>query len=136
MSQLYKRILAPIDGSKNSFAAFTHAAELARSFDAELGILYVSVLSQQLPVTSQIEGASIPEYSFSTPVTFAKKVIEEILKHIPEGIRVQTYNEIGFPSVVITEFAEKNNYDIIVIGSRGLGVLSRLVMGSEHLRRT
>jgi hypothetical protein len=49
MEVLYKKILVPVDGSVHSRKALSHAVALARSFAAEIGILYVSVLSQQVP---------------------------------------------------------------------------------------
>ena len=127
---LYKKILAPVDGSTNSFAALKHAGELARAFDAEICIIYVSLLPQTLPVISHIESYYIPEYSFTDVENFAKKIVEAARETVPEGIRVQTHTEIGSPNLIITEYAEKNNFDIIVIGSRGLGVFSELLMGS------
>lgn len=130
MEVLYKKILVPIDGSKNSLKALSHAVALAHSFDAEINILYVSVLSQKLPVTAQIQGDKIPEYSSANPETFAKKIIAEALTYVPENIRVQTHNELGEPRTCITDFVEKNGYDVIVMGSRGLGAISGLFLGS------
>ncbi|GBG57804.1 universal stress protein [Sporomusaceae bacterium FL31] len=126
----YKKILVPIDGSKNSFHALSHAVAIARSFDAEISILYISVLSQQYPFYDQIQGSKIPAKALTDPKKFAEQIIAEALKQVPEGIRVQTHNEIGEPRIAITEFAEQNGYDIIVIGSRGLGTISGLLLGS------
>ncbi|KYZ75266.1 hypothetical protein AXX12_13990 [Anaerosporomusa subterranea] len=130
MDVMYKKVLVPIDGSKNSFKALAHAIALARYAGAELGVLYVSVLSQQLPLASQIEGHKIPTYSVAKPEEFAKKILSEGVKCVPSTVKVQAYNEVGSPTIVITEFAEQNNYDVIVIGSRGLGSISGLVLGS------
>ncbi|MBP2627706.1 MAG: nhaX 2 [Firmicutes bacterium] len=130
MELLYKKILVPVDGSKNSLATLAHAVAIARSFDAEISILYVSALSQQVPLYDQVKGSKIPANASTDPVSFAKTIIAEALQHIPEGIRLQTYNEIGEPRIVITEFAQKNKYDMIVIGSRGLGTISSLLIGS------
>lgn len=130
MEVLYKKILVPVDGSKNSFAALAHAVTIARSFDGEISIFYVSALSQQVPLYDQVKGTKIPANSSTDPLGFAKTIITEALKHIPEGIRVQTYNEIGEPRIAITEFAQKNKYDMIVIGSRGLGTIESILIGS------
>jgi len=130
MELLYKKILVPVDGSKNSFAALAHAVIIAHSFDAEISILCVSALSQQVPSYEQVKGIKIPANSSTDPANFAKTIIAEALKHVPEGIRVQTYNETGEPRIVITEFAQKNKYDMIVIGSRGLGTIASLLIGS------
>ncbi|TWH45077.1 universal stress protein [Sporomusa sp. KB1] len=130
MDVLYKKILVPIDGSRNSLVALSHAVAIARSFAAEITILYVSALSQQVPLYDQVKGSKIPANASTDPVNFAKKIIAEALKHVPEGIRVQTHNELGEPRIVITETAQQNGYDIIVIGSRGLGTIEGLLLGS------
>jgi len=57
----------------------------------------------------------IPENSSKDPVSFAKIIIAQALKHIPGAIRVQTYNETGELPIVITEFAQNNNDAMIVI---------------------
>lgn len=129
----YKKILVPIDGSKNSLRALSHAVALARSLtnEVEIGILYVSVLSQILPITAQVQGDKIPKDS-KNPVAFAEKIIAEALKQIPDDVPVlvQVYNEKGAPSIVITDFAQQNGYDMIIIGSRGLGTIAEVIFGS------
>lgn len=130
MEKLYNKILVPIDGSKNSLKALSHAVAMALSLDAEVAILYVSVLSQQTPSYDQVKGATIPANISTDPANFAKIILAEALKHVPEGTSVHTHNEIGDPRIVITEFAEQNGYNIIVIGSRGLGSIAGLLLGS------
>jgi len=130
MELLYKIILVPVDGSQNSLAALAHAVTIARSFNAEISILCVSALSQQVPSYEQVKGTKIPANSSKDPASFAKTIIAEALKQVPEGIRVQQYNEIGEPRIVITEFAQHNKCDMIVIGSRGLGTIASLLIGS------
>ncbi len=130
MELLYKKILVPVDGSKNSLAALKHAVAIARSFSGQISILYVSALSQQVPSYEQVKGIKIPANSSTDPAGFAKTIIDEALKHVPEGIEVHTYNEIGEPRIVITEFAQHNTCDMIVIGSRGLGTIASLLIGS------
>lgn len=130
MELLYKKILVPIDGSKNSFVALKHAVAIARCFGGEISILYVTALSHQVPSYEQVKGAKIPPNSSTDPTNFAKMIIAEALQHVPEGMAVQTYNEIGEPRIAITEFAQKNKYDMIVIGSRGLGTIAGLLIGS------
>jgi nucleotide-binding universal stress UspA family protein len=130
MDVLYQKILVPIDGSHNSLKALSHAVALARCFAAEITILYVSVLSQQVPLYDQVKGTKIPANVSTDPVNYAKEIITAALKHVPEGIRVQTHTELGDPRIIITELAQQNGYDIIVIGSRGLGTIAGLLLGS------
>ena len=130
MEVLYKKILVPVDGSVHSRKALSHAVALARSFAAEIGILYVSVLSQQVPLYDQVKGSKIPPNASTDPVNFAKAILSEAIKQVPEDILVQTHNEVGEPRIMITDFAAQNAYDVIVIGSRGLGTISGLLLGS------
>jgi nucleotide-binding universal stress UspA family protein len=130
MEVLYKKILVPVDGSSYSLKALSHAVALARTFAAEISILYVSVLSQQVPLYNQVKGAKIPPNASTDPASFAKAILAEAIKQIPQGIPAQTHNELGEPRTAITDFAVQNGYDIIVIGSRGLGAISGLLLGS------
>ncbi len=130
MAIKYSKILVPVDGSKNSFKALEQAVELAKNLNAEIGILHVTLLTQQIPIVTQLEGAYVPESIVMKIDAFSKHVVSEAKKMIPEGIKVQTFCEIGSPTLVIPEFAAENGYDLIIIGSRGLGVISGFVMGS------
>ncbi|KYZ75075.1 hypothetical protein AXX12_15995 [Anaerosporomusa subterranea] len=130
MAIRYSKILAPIDGSQNSFTALAHAVQMAKSFNAEIGILHVAILMQQLPIATQLSDVYLPESILTHIQDFSDTVLKQAVKQIPDGIRVRTYCEIGSPAIVIPEFAEKNNYDMIVIGSRGLGIIKGLFMGS------
>ena len=126
----YKKILVPLDGSQNSFAALAHAVALAKMTEAELHILYVMALSQQLPLASQISGCKIPLYTVDKPEAFAKTIIDAAVASVPETVNIKTHVETGAPTIVIKEFAEQHKVDMIVIGSRGLGAISGLILGS------
>ncbi len=126
----YSKILVPLDGSQNSFIALAHAVQMARVFDAEIGLLHVAILMQQVPISTQFNAVYLPESILTHMQDFGDIVLKEAVKQIPEEIRVQTYNEIGSPTLVIPEFAEKHNYNLIIIGSRGLGIIKGLLMGS------
>lgn len=144
MNNIYKKILAPIDGSKNSFTSLAHAASIAAAFNAELGILFVKTAVQQIPMVAQLNDVYMPEalgnkllndnYMHEDIITHVNSsdtnVIQEALSKVPEGVNVKAFEELGSPAIIIPEFAEENGYDLIVIGSRGLGVLKGLVLGS------
>ena len=125
-----KKILVAIDGSKNSHKVVAHAAAMAQAFQGELHILYVSALSKQLPMPEQIEGCKTGEFCPDDPQPYTKTVLAEALKAVPPGVQVITHDEPGDPRMVILEFAEHNGCDFIVVGSRGLGTVAGLLMGS------
>lgn len=130
MEKLYKKLLVPIDGSKNSLKALSHAVLLAQSLDAEITVMYVTVFSQQTPLYDQIRGSAIPAKASTDPEKFAQALLAEALKQVPDSLPVQTHTELGEPRIAITEFADQNGYDLIVIGSRGLGTIAGLLLGS------
>ena len=49
---------------------------------------------------------------------------------VPEGVAHETVFEIGSPGPVILGIAEDKGCDLIVMGSRGLGPLKGIFMGS------
>lgn len=49
---------------------------------------------------------------------------------VPEGVAHETVFEIGSPGPVILSIAEDKGCDLIVMGSRGLGPLKGIFMGS------
>ena len=127
---VYKKILVPIDGSKNSFKALQHAITLAESCNAEIGILFVLVLAKQLYAYTQINTSYISDTVLDEIEEFGKKTLAEARELVPDAIPVETFLEIGSPVEIIPDFAEDNNYDLIAIGSRGLGTIKGLIMGS------
>jgi nucleotide-binding universal stress UspA family protein len=64
-----------------------------------------------------------------------KKESERILSKCSEmatskGISINTKLLQGNAGSIILDFCEKENYDIIVMGSRGMGKFKELVLGS------
>jgi nucleotide-binding universal stress UspA family protein len=51
------------------------------------------------------------------------------------GIEPVLYEPAGDPAVTIEKIADEGGYDMVVVGSRGLGLLSRALQGSvsEHV---
>jgi len=135
---MYKKILIAFDGSEASKHALDHAVSIADLTKAEVHIMSV-VPRVMMPV--------FPDEGFgAAPVTAAQdmsdyqermrtiygKSLEEAVKdisgHYPD-IKVETR-----PSATIVDEAEKNNMDLIVIGSRGLGGITGWILGSTSRR--
>ena len=140
---MYKKILIAFDGSEASKHALDHAVSIADLTKAEVHIMSV-VPKVMMPV--------FPDEGFgAAPVTAAQdmsdyqermrtiygKSLEEAKKdirgHYPD-IQVETHLLEGRPSATIVDEAEKNNMDLIVIGSRGLGGITGWILGSTSRR--
>jgi nucleotide-binding universal stress UspA family protein len=66
-----------------------------------------------------------------------KKALDEAVMHIKEefpDLKFETILIEGRPSATIVEQADKNDVDLIVIGSRGLGGISGWILGSTSRR--
>lgn len=120
-----KKILVAYDGGAPSQRALELAAELARKFRATVGV--VSVVPAR-PGRTEFDPWD------NMPVPTAKSAeAEAILARF--GIKPVLFDVVGDPARTIEEIAEDGGYDTVVVGSRGLGAVSRAVRGSvsEHL---
>jgi nucleotide-binding universal stress UspA family protein len=118
-----RKILVPIDGSKNSFRGLDTAIYLARQCGAIITGLFV-----------------IPTYPQPfMPITYDKKYLVKAAKEFMNNAKKRSAQNgivfvgktiIGKESVEIISFAAKNKFDIIIIGARGLGGVKETFLGS------
>lgn len=110
------KILAPIDGSASAEKALQYAAYLAEKTGAKMTMLYVqeSGLFKLKPETTSEIGNRI----LSTAAERIKRT------------KLDQKLESGDPAKVIIQTASKEDYDLIVMGSRGLGIVERFLLGS------
>ena len=121
---MIKNILIPVDGSDGSDRAVTHAITLAEVCGAKLNFLYVANINQ-LAINACLSDAILEA------VTKAGNVIlERAVQMVPSGIEKEAFSETGSPAVVILDFADSIEADLVVMGSRGLGVVKGVLLGS------
>ena len=60
----------------------------------------------------------------------AEEMLKKMAKLVPEDIHVETEALLGNPAEVVVEEAEEEHYDLVVMGSRGLGKIKGIFMGS------
>jgi nucleotide-binding universal stress UspA family protein len=104
-----KKILVPIDGSKNSFRGLDEAIIIARNCHAVISGLYVTPLS---PPVSAEQKEYIKNYLLKNANKFMRKAKEHSAQN------------------GIVKFAHDKNFDLIVIGSRGMGSIKETFLGS------
>ena len=117
---MMKNILVPVDGSEGADRAIEKAVMLAETCGAKLNFLYVANINQ-LAINAVLSDAILDS------VTKAGNVILEM---VPAGVEKESFSDTGSPAVVILDFAESNDIDLIVMGSRGLGVVKGVLLGS------
>ena len=114
-----KKILVPLDGSSNSFRGLDVAIHMARESHATITGLYVAAITK--PRTNDK----------ITPLGHAQKIMKKSkLKAAQKGILFFDRVSYGDDGKRIVEVAEKQNFDLIVIGSRGMGSAKEFFLGS------
>lgn len=128
----YKKILVPYDGSEHAKKALVQAIDLAQAGE---GKLYVASVCNIVSVMSNFDQVSIAEGCLTTQLSQdlekqCRADLEEAKGVIPEGVPVETLFEVGSPGPVLLQMADDIGADLIVMGSRGLGPLKGIFMGS------
>lgn len=129
---MIRKLLVAVDGSEHSQKALEFAAELAVKFAASLHIVHVP----QGPGGDRVMflgGASVTLHATPAELESAGHDLIEAAEHIARahGVsKVSTELLGGDPAHEIVHSAERFGADVLVLGSRGLGDLRGLLLGS------
>ncbi len=104
---MYERILVGTDGSATAALAVDRAVEVAAASKAKLTIMSVGKADRAQAV-----------------------VDKEAQRHASAGVDIDTLVLSGDPSVALVEQAEKGEYDLVVVGNKGMTGASRFFLGS------
>lgn len=124
---MFKNILLGVDGSEHALHAARTAGDLARAVQAET--LRIVVAYEPVP-------SYLGEPNLETAISARMMEAEQILKTaqqavgtIPGKIHIEVLE--GPPAEAILTVAATRHNDLIVMGSRGLGRLTGLLIGSQ-----
>ena len=120
-----ERILLAYDGGKPARRALETAADLALAFRATLSVVSVVPIGADGRPTEPWDGGE----------ERARELHEAKRALAMRGIQVDLLEPLGDPARTIERIAAEGGFDTIVIGSRGLGALDRVMRGSvsEHV---
>ncbi len=105
-----KKILVPVDGSVNGCKAVDEAIYLAEKCGAKMDFVYVaSEINKDIP---------------------SHLIFDRIWEKLPENISADKHVETGSIPKAILKVAEDEKSDMIIMGSRGLGLFKGAVLGS------
>jgi nucleotide-binding universal stress UspA family protein len=125
---MYSNILVPVDGSENSIRALRHGLFLSSKLGSKLTILYVL----EIPPVVYVQSQKIIDSVMSTLEKEAKDIFNAV------NLEAQNY-DISYETILlkgqyvaslINEYADQNDIDIIIIGSRGNGRFKTAILGS------
>ena len=120
-------ILVPIDGSDESQNALTLSIGIAEKFSAAIFLLHVADWNTQM---TSLDRVTMSGYIPSDILKEGYELLTEAARQIPKEIETKTAVVPGHPATIILEEAEKTAADLIVLGSRGLGAVKGLLLGS------
>jgi nucleotide-binding universal stress UspA family protein len=121
-----EKILLAYDGGEPAKHALMTAIEMAQKFSAT-----VSVIS----VVPFHPGTRTPIDPWDDSSVHAKELLEAKKLLREKGIEAELLEPAGDPARTIERVAREGGFDTIVMGSRGLGAIDRMLQGSvsEHV---
>lgn len=127
MSVVPMKILLATDGSEDAALAARAAAEISARSGSELYLVHAWQASPQLADTTPTEAYLSKLYDDR-----AEELLEGETKRLRRsGVEVSgAYRRLGSPADEIVDLADELDADLILVGSRGLGAVRRLVLGS------
>jgi nucleotide-binding universal stress UspA family protein len=128
-----KKILLATDASKDAEKAALIASDIANSTGSELHVLHVGNTKDFHVAPSAEQSFSPRTVSLGEVRENAEKTLEEAVKQVEDagGTVAQSHLRLGDPDDEILRFCdEQGGFGLIVMGSRGLTRIKRVVMGS------
>ncbi len=112
---MFKTVLFPLDASPEAANAMKVVADLVRRYESRLVLLSV------------VEAPTIEQETKAQEVMSSVQQVEKLLEGAKtafsgEGIEAETIEREGMPSFTICDVADELDVNLIVMGSRGMGL--------------
>jgi len=136
---LFQKILVPLDGSEHSLKALEEAAQLAKISSGKITLLNVYSVQPLIipePSTSGYPGMPILTGAEASRITEAVrksgvKILQDGEQRISATkVQVEKMLVEGHTVQEIVRVANEGNFDLIVIGARGISHVKEMFLGS------
>jgi len=130
-----KKILVPVDGSRHSHQAVETAVKMAKQMNSRITLINVvnpvaSILFASSGEVGRYDDkiAELSKKMKKESENLISRFVEDLKK---QGIEVEGLSLEGYPADLIIKYAEEKPYDLVIMGSVGLGKGAKsLILGS------
>lgn len=133
----FTKILVPIDGSKNSMKAVEYGIDIAQIYGCDLIVLHVLFSQSGFAFHTETVTGTITTSSLDDLNNEARQDAERLfneVKKISERTKIKVKTEVVVTVISVVEailsYAEKEDIDLIVVGSKGRSSWKKLILGS------
>jgi nucleotide-binding universal stress UspA family protein len=124
---MYRKILLAYDGADFSDDALQQGAELARLCKAELHLLSIVATTASMAIAESFGPSDVLGFEQRD----LQRVVDAAAGEIQSrGLTVVSCIRFGDPAAAIVEYANEIKADLIVIGHKSRGTLTRWLQGS------
>ncbi|MBL4678657.1 MAG: universal stress protein [Mucilaginibacter sp.] len=133
------RILIGIDDSKYAEYAASYGFDLAKTFNAHVGLVHIvepAITPESGSGADNIMGMPLAtaDYNEATLLEIqkdhAENIINRTIEKYGEGLKITHFNEYGSTADGILHSSDEFKADLIVVGTHSRSGIDRLLMGS------
>lgn len=121
---MFKTIVVGVDGTERGEKAARVAADIAQKYGAHLILVYAYD-----PVPRYL-GTDLYEEAVARAIAHGEEILEKTAASLPNDITVEQDVLEGPAAQALLNVVDVHKADLVVIGSRGLGEIAALALGS------
>jgi nucleotide-binding universal stress UspA family protein len=123
---MFENILLAVDGSEHAMNAAQVASSLANAMNSQT--LRIVIAYDTIPVHI---GDPYMQNALNARISETEEILQQAVQ-VVWAVSAQIYTEMieGNPAETIIKVARSRNTDLVIMGARGLGKLSGLLLGS------
>lgn len=138
---MFEKILVPLDGSEHSMRALDKAVHIAKKFGAQVTLIHVYSLTR-FPVVPPMTVVGAPPAEATLPPEVVS-TLDEAVRRVgvntlkrgeqrarAERVQVTTLLREGHVVDEILKAVREGEFNLIVIGARGLSTIKEILLGS------
>ena len=126
-NSVIRRIVVGVEGSQSSAAALKWTARLAKTLGSQVIAVYAVDIPAYYPEPYGLPVQFDTEWRGAIESEFENKWCKPLKT---AGVRYRAVMEDGRAASVITDVADRENADMVVVGRRGRGGVVELLLGS------